>query len=84
MMNLDKLKQDIKQGNLDISEYNPKLMSDMFFGNGSFCFFSLGCLSCSSGCSTYECSALSCSNGCANGCSKVCSNSTICILMAML
>ena len=38
-MNLDKLKQDIKQGNLDISEYNPKLMSDMFLGNGSFCFF---------------------------------------------
>ena len=38
-MNLDKLKQDIKQGNLDVSEYNPKLMSDMFLGNGSFCFF---------------------------------------------
>lgn len=90
-MNLDKLKQDIKQGNLDIGEYDSELVSFVPINNS--CFFSL-CLSCSSGCSKAECSNSSCSNACLKGCTNCtgscsngsCANSacSFCTIMAVL
>ncbi|EMB21294.1 hypothetical protein [Treponema denticola] len=71
-MNLDKLKEHIKNGNLNVGDWGYEVLSAAFCSNDTGnCFFTTGCVICSYGCmasETIKNGIVNCSEGCVSGC----------------
>ena len=73
-MNLDKLKEHIKNGNLNVEDWDRAVLLAFCLNGTGNCFFTTGCVICSYSCMASERikdGIVNCSEGCVSGCHSV-------------